>query len=68
MDGIASVYLIDIDREVVLIVADALPFAHTVLVYQLTVYGVCLACAGHMLVVIFTPISLTPGRISRFMS
>lgn len=52
MDRVSLIQPVYVDREVVLIVADALPFAYTVLVYQLTVYGVCLACAGHMLVVV----------------
>ena len=35
MDGVASVYLIDIDREVVLIVADALSLVLAMLVDEL---------------------------------
>ena len=42
MDGIASVYLIDIDREVVLIVADALSLVLTMLVDELAEYGISL--------------------------
>ena len=52
MDRVSLVQLVDVDREVVLIVTDALSFAYTVLIYQLTVYCICLACAGHMFVVV----------------
>ncbi len=37
MDGIASVYLIDVDREVILIVADALSLVLAMLVDELAV-------------------------------
>ena len=52
VDRVSLVQLVDVDREVVLIVTDALSFAYTILIYQLTVYSISLACAGHMLVVV----------------
>lgn len=46
--GIALMHLIDVDREVILIVADTLSFAHAVFVNQLAVYRIYLAFARYL--------------------
>ena len=46
--GIALMHLIDVDREVILIVADTLSFAHAVVVNQLAVDRIYLAFARYL--------------------
>lgn len=48
--GIALMHLIDVDGEVILIVADTLSFAHTVVVNQLAVDRIFLAFARYLFV------------------
>lgn len=62
VDRVSLVQLVDVDREVVLIVTDALSFAYTILIYQLTVYSISLACAGHMLVVVVDVLLHNEGK------
>ena len=50
--GIALMHLIDVDREVILIVADTLSFAHAVFINQLAVDRIFLAFARYLLVLV----------------
>ena len=55
--GIALMHLIDVDREVILIVADTLSFAHAVVVNQLAVYRIYLAFARYLSVSVINRLS-----------